>query len=151
VTKALKVQDKVGRSKVLVGFGNWSQQKGLKGGPNAPVKTLRRELRKHATVIKIDEYRTSQVCSSCHYDQKRLENVSYKEENGEDGGMEEVKCHEVVRCKNEDCSMYWQRDRNASRNMYELLRALVRGEERPLVFRRGQKWPKRKPKRKPDT
>jgi transposase len=130
----------VGKNKkkedVCVGFGDWSQQDGfLRGSEKAPVKKLRAALRTMATVVKIDEYCTSQTCSECH---GKVKNMYYPKVQ-EDGKTKRVKCHEVVCCKNNKCAIYWQRDRNASRNIHALLKCLVEGKERPLAMRRRQR------------
>ena len=54
-------EDRVG-----IGIGNWSQVDGVvKDHPQAPSKRIKKSLSKYATVIEVDEYRTSQVCSKC--------------------------------------------------------------------------------------
>jgi hypothetical protein len=125
------------REKVLIGLGDWSQQDGvLKGKPKTPVKKWRRELRNYATVVRIDEYRTSKTCSCCHQEgDVRMRNLKL-EKIKKDGTKKLEKCHEVVRCNNESCKKTWQRDVNASRNIRTLLMAKVRGEERPRAFAR---------------
>jgi len=120
------------KDKLLVGFGDWSQQKGLKGSEPAPVRTFRRELRKHVTVIRIDEFRTSKTCSECHHRVKKIKHHHHKNQR-----QESLECHEVVRCSNSECNKYWQRDVNASRNMYTLLCAQRDGLGRPAVFARN--------------
>jgi hypothetical protein len=119
--------------KTLVGFGDWSQQDGgfLKGSPKSNVKGLKQELRKHATVVKIDEHRTSKTCSCCHGEVAKI-----KQWRMEKGERKLSQCHEVVRCKNESCMKSWQRDINASRNMFHLLQCQVKGENRPLAMER---------------
>jgi len=110
-------------STVLVGFGNWSQQDGIKK-ERAPVKRLRQELRRRGVkVVSVDEFRTSKMCSRCCSSNRESEakKVSF---NG-------VECHQVVRCCNSECNVYWQRDVNASRNILLLLEHMVRGKERP--------------------
>lgn len=53
--------------RVLVGFGDWSQQDGfLRGQEKAAVKKIRRIMRQQGIkVISIDEHRTSKCCSAC--------------------------------------------------------------------------------------
>lgn len=53
--------------KVCVGFGNWSQKNnGFLKGIKAPARSFKRALRQRATVVCIDECRTSKTCSACH-------------------------------------------------------------------------------------
>jgi hypothetical protein len=121
---------KGGSKKTLVGFGDWSQQDGfLKGSPKAPVKKFKRVLRRYATVVKIDEYNTSQVCSACW--EGKVKKVMFKDR---EGNLSE--CHQVVRCSSSACTKCWQRDENASRNIFNILKAKLMGKERPFPFRR---------------
>jgi hypothetical protein len=52
--------------RVLVGYGEWSHRDGICGHGPVPVKGFRRALKGRATVVRIDEFRTSQLRSSCH-------------------------------------------------------------------------------------
>jgi hypothetical protein len=128
------------RTKICIGFGDWSQPDGfLKGSVKAPIKKIRAELRKRATVIKIREYNTSQVCSKCNHASKtknlwlRDRKKKKKKEKKEDEGRL-VKCHEVVRCNFNECTTTWQRDVNASRNIRFLLTKIRDGADRPSIF-----------------
>jgi transposase len=109
----------------LVGFGDWSRKKGFKCGEPAPCKKLRKAMRKAGVkVIEVSEFRTSISCSACC--SGTVENVYY------DGKF----CHEIVRCGNSECGVYWQRDVNASRNIREVLMALIKEQDRPLRLKR---------------
>lgn len=133
---AMKILDGKDPKKTVIGFGDYSRRDGfIKGLDPAPVKKLRKELqRKGVKIVMIDEYRTSVCCSKCGA--SKTSNVSYfKKKKGK-----HVKCHQVIRCRNNDCLTYWQRDVNGSRNIYSLLMALVRREERPPALRRGSQF-----------
>ena len=112
--------------RTIIGWGDWSQQDGfLRGTPKAPVKKFRRAFKKMGfTIIEVDEYRTSKCCSSCGH---VTENVHY-------GG---VRCHQVVRCGNNECEVVWQRDCNAARNMHQVLLTMLHGQPRPVALQRG--------------
>jgi hypothetical protein len=114
---------------IIIGLGDWSQQQGIiKRHPTAPVKKFKDELRKikNCYVIDINEYRTSKECSLCHNDVKNLNQYTLKI-NKETNFPEVIltKCHQVVRCTNNECSMCWQRDKNASRNIYKKLQDTI--------------------------
>jgi len=98
--------------KTLVGYGDWSKNQGIiKKHPSAPNKKLRDALcrYKNCKVVSVNEYRTSKECSIC---KSKVYNI--KDSN-------KKRCHQVVRCSNNECSMCWQRDKNASRNiLYKL-------------------------------
>ncbi|EGZ23992.1 hypothetical protein PHYSODRAFT_391121, partial [Phytophthora sojae] len=50
---------------VCVCLGNWNQHKGVSGYMNAPIKRLTAELSRRATLISVDEFRTSRLCLDC--------------------------------------------------------------------------------------
>jgi len=54
---------------VCIGNGDWSRQDGIRGHARGPLKGFVEALKKRATVVPIDEFRSSVTCSSCH---KRL-------------------------------------------------------------------------------
>eukprot|EP00644_Phytophthora_capsici_P003431 jgi/Phyca11/116910/e_gw1.31.529.1 len=106
---------------VCIAYGDWSRRDGLKGHATGPVKGFVKALKRRATVIPMDEYRTSITCSCCH----KL-----------------LKCtRNVLRCTNSRCKAnFWNRDVNAARNMLELLRSGLKGKHgarRLRAFRRG--------------
>ena len=125
--------------KNMIGFGDWSakQDTGFFKGKStmtAPVKKIRRELRRYATVVRIHEFNTSQVCSTCH---EKMENMVERQIVHDETGCHfpSRKVHQVVCCKSMGCTKQWQRDVNASRNMYDLLMCKVKGEPRPERFK----------------
>ena len=98
--------------KTLVGYGDWSKNQGIiKKHPSTPNKKLREALAryKNCKVISVNEYRTSKECSKCKEAVYNIKNCNKK------------RCHQVVRCSNNECSMCWQRDKNASRNILRKL------------------------------
>jgi hypothetical protein len=54
---------------VCIDYGDWSRQDGIRDHATGPVKGFVKALKKRATVVPIDEFRSSVTCSSCH---KRL-------------------------------------------------------------------------------
>jgi len=54
---------------VCIGSGDWGRQDGIRGHATGPVKGFVKALKKRATVVPIDKFRSSVTCSSCH---KRL-------------------------------------------------------------------------------
>ncbi len=136
----------VGNSKkeqVIIGFGDWSQQDSgvLRGTAKAPVKKFKEELRKHATVVKIDEYKTSITCSCCLKNNKMKKAKGIKMvkdlETGEKSPKSGIEIHQVLVCSN--CKICWQRDLNASINIRNLLLCKMEGKERPETLQRGNK------------
>ncbi|KAF1790704.1 hypothetical protein GQ600_25284 [Phytophthora cactorum] len=109
-----------------VAYGDWSRRDGIKGHAPSPVKGLKEALQKRATVVSMDEFRTSKLCSQCH---QSLSSVQYptpvfpkgvqkpkrRKMKGKglprDWSRAEIKskhCHVVLRCENVDCeARYW--------------------------------------------
>ncbi|KAG7399259.1 hypothetical protein PHYBOEH_009298 [Phytophthora boehmeriae] len=57
----------VASPQVCIAYGDWSKRDGFKRHPSGPVKGFAKALKKRATVLPIDEFRTSKFCSSYHY------------------------------------------------------------------------------------
>ena len=104
---------------VIVGWGNWSNPNNsiIKGHKRGPVKRIVKELRKWCRVETIDEFNTSKKCSKCLSD---TEKMKYPE-------MRTVNV--VLRCKNEKCRTYFDRDINGARNMLKKLKIKLGLEE----------------------
>ncbi|KAG3092847.1 hypothetical protein PI125_g17008 [Phytophthora idaei] len=134
-----------------VAYGDWSRRDGIKGHAPSPVKGLKEALRKRATVVSMDEFRTSKLCSQCH---QTLPAVRYSVDtklpkrkkckgvvlvrNRAEVEFEDKKCHAVLRCGQENCeARYWDRDVNAAINMVDLLKSEVLGRGRMEPFRRS--------------
>ncbi len=129
----------VNNKKTLIGFGDFSQQHGLvKKHPTTPILKLRKELKKYGDVVLIDEYRTSKTCYKCKSEIKLYRNKQIRKDRKtkelKKARMSDV--HSVIRCINNECSLYcMDRDVNASKNMLYLLQLLYRGEERQACFK----------------
>ncbi|KAG7398765.1 hypothetical protein PHYBOEH_010508 [Phytophthora boehmeriae] len=94
-----------------VAYGDWSRRKGIKGHASSPVKGLKQALKKRATVVSMDEFRTSKLCSQCH---QTLSAVHYSVDtmlpkrkkckgevlvrNRAEIQFDEKKCYGVLRC-----------------------------------------------------
>ncbi|KAK1937056.1 hypothetical protein P3T76_009834 [Phytophthora citrophthora] len=76
-------------SQVCIGYGDWSRRDGIKGHATGPVKGFVEALKKRATVLAMDEFRTSKLCSCCH---KHLNQTSLftKVRQETDGGKKKV-------------------------------------------------------------
>ncbi|RLN89166.1 hypothetical protein BBJ28_00011349 [Nothophytophthora sp. Chile5] len=125
-----------------VAYGDWSKRNDIKGHAPSPVKGLKEALRKRATVVSMDEFRTSKLCSQCH---QTLSSVRYSVDtrlperkkrkgvvlarNRAEVEFEMKTCHAVLRCDHKACeARYWDRDVNAAINMLELLKSEALGD-----------------------
>lgn len=81
----------------------------------------KREAAGDLLVVPIDEYLTSQVCSSCQ--------TRTLEDHGD------VKGKSVLVCKT--CNTLWQRDINAAKNMMSISLSVWNGQGRPQIFRKS--------------
>jgi hypothetical protein len=132
--KALEYISKkvVNNKKTLIGFGDWSQHDGfVKGHRKAPLNRTKRVLRKYARVVDVDEYRTSQMCSCCCEGVKMEKAKLAKTKDGE---IKIVSCFKVLSCTT--CNILWNRDVNASQNIFMAFRNQLLGLERPEHIRR---------------
>ena len=134
-------------SRTLVGFGDWSNrdQAGIiKRAPAGPVKRLEHRLKQYATVVAIDEFRTSKLHHACHQQMhnqhsiKRCKGTVRKRGRWRDGEDQTVKVHGVLFCRNRSCNgMTMNRDVNASRNILMLLEHMAEGRPRPQPLSRS--------------
>ena len=115
-------------SKVVVGFGDWSNPHDsiIRGHKRGPVLKLKTHLRKWCKVIDVNEFRTSKLCCKCH---NETEKVSY---NG-------VKVNSVLRCLNNECRMVIDRDINGCKNILKMLMVSLNQIEKPEAFKRTNK------------
>ncbi|KAG1696591.1 hypothetical protein DVH05_018284 [Phytophthora capsici] len=136
---------------MCVAYGDWSRRKGITGHAPSPVKGLKQALQKRATVVPMDEFKTSKLCSQCH---QTLSQVSYEVDvmlpkkrkrkgvvlirNRAEIQFEEKTCYGVLRCDHKNCTaQYWDRDVNAAINMVELLKSETLGRGRMPAFGRS--------------
>ena len=80
----MKVKDsrRLKKEQVVVAFGGGKFPSSMKGKRGAPVKKLTKKLQKYVTVVHVDEFRTSRVCSNrCLHEGLDLGFESYRDEN----------------------------------------------------------------------
>ncbi|TYZ59579.1 hypothetical protein PybrP1_001631 [[Pythium] brassicae (nom. inval.)] len=100
------------------------KQDNLHSHPKAPVKGLRKALHQRATVVLVDEFRTSKCCSICA---GLLEQLPMRSRHS--GCV--TSSRQVLRCSTSECRMIWERDVNAARNMWVIEVQLHVGQDRP--------------------
>ena len=123
---------------IIIGYGNGlCSAPGIKGA-SMPVKSfyvfLMHQDKKRIRVIKVNENLTSKMCSVCHCETGSIK--CHKEIEVSEGEKEWVKAkiHALRRCKNNECHITWDRDVNASWNIYYLLQIEYTGRRAPRVF-----------------
>jgi transposase len=111
---------------VIVGWGNWSNPNNsiIRGHKRGPVKRIVKELRRWCRVETIDEYNTSKKCSKCYNDTEKMKYPEIGTVN------------DVLRCKNEKCRTYFDRDINGARNMLKKLKVKLGIEMEVVELRR---------------
>ena len=110
----------VNDNRTVVGFGDWSNKDSpVLRKPKGPVKAFKDTLKRYATVIDIDEYKTSKTCSCCHEE------------------VEKTGVYTVLRCANTFCKRNLiNRDQNAASNILYLVINQLEGRPRPACFMR---------------
>ena len=121
----------------LIGFGDWSNKDSagiIKKKPAGPVKKLEAELKKHCTVVSIDEFRTSKLHGACGCTMRHR----YSHKHDRNGNRRLMRLHSVLYCPNSSCSgISMNRDENASRSILKLMLLEIMGLPRPFQYRRG--------------
>jgi len=125
--------------KTLIGFGDWSANDIggiIKKSQAGPVIKLKKMLNQYSKVIEIDEYKTSKVHNTCKC--CSLENMYSNVLRN--GSIERRKIHSVLFCKNKSCNgITMNRDKNASKNILEILLSEIEKKSRPICFSRSVK------------
>ena len=83
-------------------------------------------------VYLVDEFRTSCRCSACHGECKTFREC----DNPRPFRSGRILRHGLVKCKT--CSRLWNRDTNASSNIWKVAMSAIRGEERPEYLQRAR-------------
>ncbi|KAK9359735.1 hypothetical protein V1504DRAFT_476706 [Lipomyces starkeyi] len=138
---------------VVVAYGAGQFGSTMNGKRAAPVKKLRKHLWRYVTVVPVDEYRTSRVCSK--HNEEQRERTGLGEEENEGGGTRSTaeadlihihgqrnangdkgpSLHPVLSCNK--CHTVWNRDVNAARNIAWIFWSMrVHSGRRPPGFRR---------------
>jgi Putative transposase DNA-binding domain len=120
----------------LIAFGNgaFGNVKGKRPAPSKAIFKhlcyLSRQRNIKVSVIKVDEYLTSQICAQC--DQRNLRNLR-EPRNFE--GTTRLKIHSLLKCQN--CSKVWNRDQMAAKNIRYIFDSMAtNNNQRPLNFQR---------------
>jgi hypothetical protein len=132
---------------ILIGYGSGScNGKGIKGS-SMPVKSFYEFLliQEMIKIVKINESYTTKMCSKCEVATHCIHQHKYIETSDKKWEKKKVKIYALRRCKNE-CHKSWNRDDNASRNIYVLLKTEACGKERPTYLCRPPKKDKKKKK-----
>ena len=132
---------------IVIGYGDWSQDKQIKHLMPSSNIGLRRKIEKKYKVFLINEYCTSKLCSCCNKelknykmsneDIKKYENKHKKQLNKED-----LTKHRLLICtgcssSENKKSTFWNRDINACVNMLKLSKEWINYKTRNPLFCRN--------------
>ena len=142
--KSLKAKN---GSKVLIGFGDWSNNDSggiLKKNQVGPVNKFKLMLKKDpmCKVVPIDEFRTSKLHNKCGLPLTNMCSHSLCE----DSVRRNLKVHSVLHCLNNGCyGITMNRDSNASKNILDILVYFLKYKIRHPDFSRSRILPGTKP------
>ena len=119
----------------VVCIGDWEQKQHRKFKEPVKGKGFRTLFRKAGyKVYLVDEFRTSCRCSACD---EHGTCATFREcDNPRPYREGRVLRHGLVKCKT--CSRLWNRDTNASSNIWKIARNAIQGLARPDYLRRAQ-------------
>jgi len=120
-----RIEDTYGKD-LIIGYGDWSENKQMKNVMPSKGIGLRRIINKKYYTPLINEFRTSKLCSKCH---NELKNYN--------------KLHRVLICQNNKCNssesknqiIFINRDINASLNILYLLKDWIFNKKRNQLFK----------------
>lgn len=112
---------------VVIGIGDFEQHKHRKFKEPVKGKGFRSLLRKQGyAVFLVDEYKTSCTCHNCH---ERCDTFRYCQNPKPWKQEQTIKRHGLVMCQT--CHSIWNRDVNASLNMYDIMKSHITENKRP--------------------
>jgi len=117
----------------VLAYGNWSQGKGYQmkhfmPTPNIGIKKL---LGTRFTILDVDEYKTSKIYNKTFTE---LTNIKVRK------GKHNKKIHEILTLKEElEWRIFVNRDKNACKNILNIVDCYLKNQTRPEVFRRQTK------------
>ena len=115
-------RNKEAQKNVMVAYGDGDVGGNMRGLPPVMSSTLARKMRQSASVVYVNEFRTSLNCSTCH--EAMLKTQKFR-----------VKC-----CSNNTCTRtYWNREVNAAINILNLFLELCHAGTRNSKFTRPNK------------
>lgn len=126
VNRISKTFNPKGDKTLVLFYGNWGQHPNMKNQAPTTGIGLRRRLAKRFQTYTVDERYTSSICPCCdgelgHPPMKR------------NGGEVILEIHHLLRCKNETCGKFWQRDVMAVSNFKrQVQHGLKFGENDPV-------------------
>ena len=122
---------------VIVCFGDYEQKKHMKFKEPTKGKGMRTLFRRAGfQTYLVDEFRTSEMCSKCEVGicKKMMFRESPRPYIRKDILFP---VHGLLRCKNEKCGCYWNRDVNGATNIYKIAYNAVNNKERPKYLQRS--------------
>ena len=132
---------KFGNSKETVFIlGDWDKENNhMKGSEPTINKRFRRIFKKagYETYL-INEFRTSKLCNGCHCELEKFLEKSYY--NKKTRKQEKSLCHGLLRCKSDthNCGIIHNRDKNAVKNMLNIVNEIIYRNTRPCKFTRSE-------------
>lgn len=132
----------------VVGFGAWNpgSESRVSRRASGPLQEVRQMLasREDVTLVPLDEYRSSSVCSCCHGPLTNKMDYTFQRHTGRMSRRKQ-RVHKVLHCRHGDFSRHmashvgttWDRDENAARNLHAILIHRLGGLERPAAFQRA--------------
>ena len=120
---------------MLIAFGDWEQRQGISFGKEATKGKGMRTMfiNKKYELYLIDEFRTSKLCNRTECSNSILETQCIKRNKEDLRGL-----WGLVRCKNENCTRVYNRDRNSSVNIYNKAKEINENKEKNENFQRGK-------------
>jgi hypothetical protein len=128
-------QNKFGKpDKTIFIIGDWSKDENMKGNEPTINKRFRRIFKNagYKTYL-INEFRTSKLCNCCNNPlEKFLEKLSKKPKNK----CKTELCNGLLRCQSikHKCEIYHNRDKNAVKNMLNIVKSIFNTGKRPEIF-----------------
>jgi len=127
---------------VIIGIGDYDQYKQRKFKEPIKGKGFRTMFRKYGyDIYLVDEHKTSCRCNNCHGEAKTFRECKNprpepKNEERKKKYHKTILRHGLLICQR--CKSLWNRDLNASLNIYSIVKSHIDGNERPKYLQRSK-------------
>jgi hypothetical protein len=123
----------------LIIMGDHDQTENMKGKEPVICKRFRKIFRNNKyEVYLINEFRTSKLCNKCCSENEQF--IKRKSQRPKDIIKNKIiSVWGCLRCKNVNCKLIHNRDKNATLNMYKIVQDIFNGKGRPKEYCRSSK------------
>jgi len=116
----------------LIVLGDYDSKNHMRGVEPIINRKIRKIFKNNKyQVLMINEYNTSKLCHKCNSENEKF---LYRKSKKPKSKGQTYLVHSLLCCKNANCKMIYNRDKNACYNMFQIVKSIINGKGRPNEF-----------------